>query len=308
MNREVRCTTIPVGGFQLYDYNVAPNAVGFMIETLNADGNVNLYVRPQLDPTTAPGGYAANSVNGGINNEFISFNDNIGLIQPGLWRIGVTNVDAQPVNYCVRVTEIYDTEVVTLCPNDPTNGQIVAANSIRYYTVDIINKCSSGVDFFTFDHFNTNLLIYVQGGRLPTPSDFYAAGVSDGDGSADGASLSPPYPKKIYYIAVINTNPVPVTFTIVIAGQPPCDAGCGAPAPIIATSSVSYSASGLKLAWDASPSEQYRVEYTDTLSPARWQTITNVITSDTGHFEFLDTSAQTNTAAGQRFYRLQRVQ
>ena len=50
------------------------------------------------------------------------------------------------------------------------------------------------------------------------------------------------------------------------------------------------------------------MEFTDTLAPAQWQTITNVITSDNGHFEYLDSGAHTNAAAGQRFYRLRRVQ
>ncbi len=300
-NKVAYCTSIPTNGFQIFSYTVASNAVGFMIETIGANGNVNLYVKPRIDPVASP--TETNSVNGGATNEFISFGANIGLTQPGLWRIGVTNVDTNTVSYCVRVTEIYDTNAVPLTPGVSTN-QIVATTN--YYRVSLNPTCGT-VFFTTSGHVPaSNLLIYVARDRIPSPLDYDLFGVSDGMCPATcGPQTNSPPPAGIgWFMAVINTNAVPIGYDVAVNTTGTCFTG----APVIKSGSASYSSSGFKLEWDATTSEQYQVQFTDTLEPAQWQTLTNIISSDTGHFEFLDTSAQTNAAAGQRFYRLLRVQ
>jgi hypothetical protein len=300
MNHEIRCTSIPVGAFQLYDYYVAPNAIGFIIETLSADGNVDLYVQHLIDPVPAP--TTTNSTLGGTNNEYISFGANIGVFADGLWRIGVTNVDAQAVNYCVRVTEFYDTDVATVPLDSPVSG--LGVTNVSYYRVSLNPGCTS-VDFQTDSHSPpATLSIYVARERVPSPLDYDLFGTSDGFTPPAGPTLGAGYTAGTWYIAVINTNAVPVGFNMKITPS----GGCFSGGPVIKASSASYSAAGFKLEWDSGTSERYRVEFTDTLAPAQWQTITNVISSDNGHFEYLDTSAQTNAAAGQRFYRLLRVQ
>ena len=50
------------------------------------------------------------------------------------------------------------------------------------------------------------------------------------------------------------------------------------------------------------------MEYTDTLWPARWHTINKIVTSGSGHFEFIDDGSLTEGVNAQRFYRLKRVQ
>jgi hypothetical protein len=297
VNKVPYCTIIPVGGFHIFDYTVATNAVGFMIETLGADGNVDLYVRRFVDPTTTPGGYVTNSIKGGTNNEYISFPANIGAIGSGLWRIGVTNLDAVPVYYCVRVTEIYDTNVISLVPKTPKNGQSVT--NVTYYKVNLSATCGT-VGFTTTNHSPpANLLIYVAYFRIPSPVDYDLFGVSEGITPPLGPQINSPT-AGTWYMAVVDTNAVPISYNVNIAATgSPCFAG----PLVIKTGSGSYTAAGFKFEWEASAFEQYQVEFTDTLTPAHWQTITNVISSD-GHFEYLDTSAQTNAAAGQRFYRI----
>jgi subtilisin family serine protease len=299
-NHEIRCTTIQAGEFQLYDYYVAPNAIGLIIQTFSADGNVDLYVQHLLDPVPVPA--TTNSAMGGTNNEYISFGANIGLFADGLWRIGVTNVEqAVPVNYCVRVTEFYDTDVTTLPLDSQVFGQTVT--NINYYRVSLNPGCTS-VEFKTESHNPPGILsIYVARERVPSPLDYDLFGTSDGVTPPLGPTLGAGYTPGVWYIAIINTNAVPIDFNVMVM---PIGA-CFAPGPVIKASSASYSASGFKLEWSAPATEQYRVEFTDTLPP-QWKTITNVISSDTGHFQYLDTSAQTNTAVGQRFYRLLRVQ
>ena len=107
-----------------------------------------------------------------------------------------------------------------------------------------------------------------------------------------------------WFITVDNgTNAFLMDFDIVVNGTP-----CITPSPLVLKPGASrLTAAGFQLQWEASASERYQVQYTETLSPVLWQTITNVITSGTGHFEFLDSTAPTNGAGGQRFYRLLRV-
>ena len=66
------------------------------------------------------------------------------------------------------------------------------------------------------------------------------------------------------------------------------------------------SVSGTTLAWTASPTAQFQVEWTDDLTQP-WQTDTNVITSGDGNFTFTDDGSQTAPLGATRFYRLVQI-
>ena len=60
------------------------------------------------------------------------------------------------------------------------------------------------------------------------------------------------------------------------------------------------------LAWTASPTAQFQVQWTDDLAQP-WQTDTNVITSGDGNFTFTDDGSQTAPLGAMRFYRLVQI-
>jgi hypothetical protein len=68
---------------------------------------------------------------------------------------------------------------------------------------------------------------------------------------------------------------------------------------------------GFLLTWFAPTNDQFQVEWTASLSPANWQTFTNIISYDVlisptnSQFNFFDDGSQTGGALGPvRFYRL----
>jgi hypothetical protein len=59
--------------------------------------------------------------------------------------------------------------------------------------------------------------------------------------------------------------------------------------------------------WTGSPSAQYQVQWTPTLVPPAWASFTNIITSATSLFSFLDDNSQTGGLSATRYYRVQQV-
>ena len=69
-------------------------------------------------------------------------------------------------------------------------------------------------------------------------------------------------------------------------------------------SSITVTTNGVVLQWTASPNQQFQVQWTPTLAPPTWNTFTNIITSATANFSFLDDGSQTGGLGATRFYRL----
>jgi len=75
-------------------------------------------------------------------------------------------------------------------------------------------------------------------------------------------------------------------------------------APPLAISSITRTNNGILLRWDGPVNTRYGVQWSPPLAPLAWTSFTNVITSATAQFSFLDDGSQTGGLRGTRLYRL----
>ncbi|HXG46014.1 MAG TPA: hypothetical protein VNO52_00185, partial [Methylomirabilota bacterium] len=165
-NGLARCDTVaapnglPTVGTNLYLFTVSSNAAQVLFETLNANGNVDLFVTPGLplgDASTFP----LNSTAPGTTNEAIIVvtNGTPLALTPGVWGLAVINRDLAPVDYCVRATEIATNQIIRLIDGVTHTDTVPGASAIS----------SLGADYFLFT---------VSGGPLQVNFETFAA---DGD-------------------------------------------------------------------------------------------------------------------------------
>jgi subtilisin-like proprotein convertase family protein len=293
------CTNIIAApSVDYYRYQMPSNVLAVRFETYGADGNVDMAVQANGVPSTSSG---LQSTQPGRVNELVQVMTNYppsNPVNPTIWYIAIRNQDAATVNYCLKITEIYDITPLTL---NVGLGQTIQSNDIQYYVLNIdSNYC--GVFFNSTNHnLPVNLLHYINYGRLPSTLDYTYSGTAVPGGIPRAIGPLPTnYPGGEWFIEVVNTNAVAVNYTMLVSTN-----SCSAPfAPIIKVDVSSYSTNGFLLRWDAPISEQYQVQYTDSLLPANWQTIPGIVTSGTGSFIYTNIGAMTNA---QRFYRLLRV-
>ena len=74
------------------------------------------------------------------------------------------------------------------------------------------------------------------------------------------------------------------------------------PPPVI--TSIVHTNNTVELHWSGPTYASYHVQWTPTLAPPAWNTFTNVVTSTTGDFVFVDDGTQTGGLNATRFYRL----
>jgi hypothetical protein len=77
------------------------------------------------------------------------------------------------------------------------------------------------------------------------------------------------------------------------------------PAPTI--TSIVHTNNTVELRWNGPVSASYQVQWTSSLIPPAWNTFTNIVTSATGQFLFVDDGTQTAGLNTTRYYRLQVV-
>ena len=290
------CRTVVANSKDYFVYDLPPGVVAVNFEIYNLNGNADLYARPGLTPPI-PGLVGLSNLMAGTAGEVIQTTTNTPpyYTTPGPWTLLVVNDNASDVNYCIKITEIFSANV-TRIPLGFGLSTNTPAGETGYFVVNVdSNYCN--LFFSTGPHsLPLDLWLYVAFGHLPSVNDYFGSGMP--------AAVSVPTSGQIgdWFIAVVNTNAVAVSYTV----QAATGGGiCPTPfAPVLKADSSSYTAAGFQLRWAASPSDHYQVQYTGSLAPINWQTITNVITSGDGNFEFLDTGATTNV---QRFYRLIRV-
>ncbi len=71
--------------------------------------------------------------------------------------------------------------------------------------------------------------------------------------------------------------------------------------------SITYGTNGVTVRWNGPNTAQYNVQWTPNLAPPAWNSFTNLITSPTGLFQFLDDGSQTSGLGSARYYRLLRL-
>ncbi|MEY2410578.1 MAG: hypothetical protein QOF48_3248 [Verrucomicrobiota bacterium] len=207
-------------GIRYFIFHAETNAVAVNFEAFNIfGGDVDIFVQKDLclpNFTTfnpASTNYPYYSANPGTNAEWIcvATNSTPVALSGGDWFIAVvnrtTNTDAQRVSYCVRATEIFDTNIVRL-----TDGVAFCTNQIGsigfitdYYVFNVSNAAVQAV-FETLRQSSTNLNIFVNYG----PCFPNLATVAGGPGSY-------PYPGQHlsntteYVCVATNSSPVPLT-------------------------------------------------------------------------------------------------
>jgi len=78
-------------------------------------------------------------------------------------------------------------------------------------------------------------------------------------------------------------------------------------APPVQITSLARDANGVRLQWLAPTNCQFQAQWTASLAPAAWIPFTNILTSTSGVFSFLDDGSQSGGLAGQRCYRLKQL-
>jgi subtilisin-like proprotein convertase family protein len=318
-NHQEYCISVPSNSFDFYRYTARANTRQANFEVLSTSANVDLFVRSQIRPgiyTNLPGANAEYwSDNPGTLPEFIVVTNGgptsgIAQFSPFEWYMGVTNASGGGASYCVRVTEILSNQVTSLIATDAPTA--FATNVIAhedYYIVEI-PPCATAAQFVVNTNYGQLTLLLRNDYWGSTNSYHYSTNGADTPGSLiiqlDGSSTPVPLNPGYWYITVVHDIPTElVDYDISVLVVP---AGCGGGiAPTISASASTYSAGTFTLKWSAPASEQYEVQYTDTLSPPDWKAVTTPVSSTNGEFQFLDDGTHTGGVSTQRFYRLKRV-
>lgn len=108
-----------------------------------------------------------------------------------------------------------------------------------------------------------------------------------GDITATGAETS-------YAVPLTNPNHY---FRVVQLGATTVTTG-----PSFIVPNLSWTTNGFQLAWSAPAADRFQVQSSTNLN--QWLTLTNIVTSTTGQFNFLDTGSQSGGLGLLRFYRL----
>ena len=190
------------------------------------------------------------------------------------------------------------------------SNQFVPPNDIAWYQVTVPANASIATNLLLFASAPVNVWFSTNAPPTITNSaggDFdlipNSTGNFPGGATLYTNTLSWPYivPGGIYYLGVQNTNLVTVNYGIKVnfnvTGQ----------YSSLVLSSITASSGGTSLAWTASPSAQFEVQWTDDLTQP-WNTITNpVITTSGGVSTFTDDGSQTAPPGVMRFYRLVQI-
>jgi hypothetical protein len=279
-----------------YQYDVATNAVEVRFEITQMDGNVDLVVRKALPvqdplPTTAAGRYDYVSRNTGTAPELIivtPMSDPVPL-ESGRWYLGVVNVDANPVNYTVVVTETVGsvTNVITLQNGVPLDFSIPAgATTTNYFLFSIAEATHSAVLFEAYNLTDAATLL-VELGAFPDPLGFFGRDTGSlGESAQIVFRTNSGVPANLmgdWYLRVIPDLDVDLDFTIRAVVATNGVLVSGAPFNLTVQPAVPP-ATGFGLTWEAVQGERYLVSRSVDL--VNWVPLGTVnATGTTGTFQ-----------------------
>ncbi|HTJ01004.1 MAG TPA: LamG-like jellyroll fold domain-containing protein [Dongiaceae bacterium] len=256
-----------------YHYAVTNDPAGrVQFEINNPDGDVALVARKGL-PLPDLSFYDYLSDNPGTNDELIVIltNSTPVALSPGDWFLGVVNNTGLPVSYTVKATEWPLSDVVT---NGPTlvDGSFDGTNGFCLTWKSLVGA-----------HY------YVQGNAKLSLTNW--------------ATMSPTITATSNYTTwCISPLPAPDYFFFrVVDGLAINSTNAG-----LIISSIVVNTNGVLLGWNGPANAQYHVQWTPSIKPPPvWNTFSNIVTSPTNAFQFLDDGSQSGGVGGQtRFYRL----
>jgi subtilisin-like proprotein convertase family protein len=254
-----------------YRFVVTSNSVRAQFEINGPTGDMTLLARKGWPPPNlTTNDYL--SANPRTNDELIivfDFSKPVKL-SPGDWFLTAMNVSGSPVAYSIMASEWpqYGTNIII------TNAFVVSNNFCLTWT------SLPGVHYYVQgrpDLFTTNWTIvsptitavdYLAGYCIPLPSTNHFFRVHEGIVLDNGA----PFPSVAGTIGTIAISPA-----------------------------------GVRLKWTAPPGAKFQVQWSQSLSSSVWNSFSNIVTSDTGDFSFLDDGSQSGGLGMRRFYRFVRV-
>jgi len=296
-----------------YQFTVSTNATGVSFEVNPQNGNVGLVVRqaraiPDPLPRPIAGEFDYLSDNPGTNAEHLLITGQSvpTPLQPGVWYLGVYNVDTNAVTYSICVNEFTNNSalvhIIPLTNGVPLNYGIGAGSALTNFFLLTIDQTNSAVLFELYD-LNAPANLLAEYGVFPAPA---TAPFTD--------SASPVKPGQIvvrtndlstslngnWYLAVDNVQNTNLTFTIravvstngILQSGLPLDIAIGfAPPPDI----------GLQFTWYAVLGEKYVIETSDDL--VNWTLLDTVVAYSTS----LTYTDPTGGVLSYLFYRIRQV-
>jgi hypothetical protein len=181
----------------------------------------------------------------------------------------------------------------------------IGTNSTRYFVFDVpcdYGTVSNWLESLTLPN---ALDLYFNQNTFPLTGangDFpLLLNTTNGTSNLD-VGAAPLFRSGRYYLAVRNTNAVPVDFVMGarMLNFPPC---LTPPGFVVGVGKASFSTGGFKIEWSASPADEFVIEYANDPS-GPWTDIPGTVTSGDGEFSFVDDGTLTGGLPPQRFYRL----
>lgn len=252
-------------GVDYYRFVVSAGSVRAQFEINNPSDDVTLVARKGL-PLPDLGLYDYISANVYTNDELIVLTTNSApvILSSGDWFLTAVNLTGLPVSYSIKATEWAATEV--------------APFAITSYTIASNEFCITwnsvpGAYYFVQGKTNLNAPIWDRVSSQITAVDY-------------STTWCIPLPSPYQFFRV-GEGLVLSTYV---------------PPPRI--QSLTVGTNGITLRWNGPITASYKVDWTATIAPPTWASFTNVITSPTGLFQFVDDGTQTGGLGVTRYYRL----
>jgi hypothetical protein len=307
---------IPAGGWQYFPVNVPPSADWATNLLIFATGPLNMWFNPTNNPIGAtPPDYLllAGSTAG---SSALSLTSSPTNIVPGTtYYIGLQNTNTFPVTNGFQVDFHLISPPISLTNGVPiTNtlpakvGFSVSGHSIGYYSVTVPGNVDYATNTLIFATLPVNLWFNQNGPPNGTnPPNYELLTNSTGGVSVLSATTVPQLvPGLTYYLAVENTNGVPVTFALVVNFH---FAATSITGPTITATNIGGT-NGFLVQWSGPTNYQYSIQWKTNLNPVfPWNTVLNPVINattilNTGYYSWFDDGSLTGGWPPQKFYRV----
>src|SRR5439155_20993397 len=279
--------TIPVtNALDYYQFTVSTNASAVSFQLAPQNGNADLVIRQALpvpDPLPSPnaGRYDYISQNPGTNlDEIVVTTDSRPVaLGPGVWYLGVFNLDTNPVTYSICATEstgpIYN--IVRLTNDVPLDFTIAAGSGWTNFFLFTIDQTNAAVAFWLYN-LNNPADLLVDLNAFPDPTAYLRSGRGSSNNPVQILVDTNGYPADLngnWYLAVDNLSSNDLSFTILATFSTN-----GLPTNrIVITPLVIITSNTVCLTWSSVAGQNYFVEMKTNLTEPAWTVVSPTITA-----------------------------
>ena len=281
--------TIPAtNALDYYQFTVSTNASTVTFQLSPQNGNVDLVVRralPVPDPLPSPYAgrfdYISQNPSNSVDAIIVSKASQPVPISPGVWYLGVVNVDPNPVTYsiCAMESTGLPPNIIRLTNDVPVDFFIRAGSPLTNFFLFTIDQTNAAVSFCLYN-LNNPAELLVDLDVLPDPTSF--AYLFNGIGSSNN-------PVQIlvdtngflsdlngdWYLAVENLSTNDLSFTI-LATLSTNNIGTNV---IVINPQLVISNNTVCLSWNSVVGQSYLVEAKTNLADPTWTVISPAITA-----------------------------